>query len=512
MIKLLIADDEVIVQEGLSTVFDWASMGVELIGTASDGREAYDMCVKNRPDLLISDICMPQMDCFELANALSECGLNPKIIIISGVQDFQYAKSALKLKAYAYILKPVDIDELEQTVRSALADIRAEQTDHDTLTKAQSVLQENRQILTDEFVRSWLTGAQKGARDLEGHIRRLGLSIPLDQWLRAAVIRPRVHPDAVLDRLRRELAAQGAVGVCTCFHDGLIALITSLSAEDTCRLLHQALHGEGEGGVGRSVVAVEDIPNSFMQANRALEFTFFTGKGTVNRYSDVRNRIRVENSQMIRKEDELLKSITSGNAELAESQALNLLNAFEDSSEHSPERARLYAMRLLFMIEKIGVKLDNDYVSDSWYRRMMDRLLQCSEMNEMHALVLEVALRVTEYYAQSIAASRMTLSERVKQYIDKNFARPIDIASIASAMHFSRSHISSCFHNDTGISINDYITNTRMEHAKTLLLTTDMKILDISAACGYQDANYFSRVFKRTQGIYPMQYREQMKI
>ncbi len=512
MIKLVIADDEYIVREGLCAAFDWSEMGVELVGLAADGQEAYDLCLKTRPDLLISDICMPEMDCFVLASALSESGVNPKIIIISGIQDFNYAKSALQLKAYAYILKPVDIDELERTVKQVVSDIQNEQSDHETLTKAQSMLQENRQVMADEFVRSWITGTHADD-DLEGHIRRLDLPVELNQWLRAAVIRPVKDTHAVLNRLHALLSQRGRIGVCTRFHDGLIALITTMSADDTRTLLYQALSKtDGSGGVGRSVVNAADIPTSFMQANRALEFTFFTGKNTINLYSDVRNRIRMEDSQMIRLEDELLRSITSGNAELAENQTLSLMSAFEDSSEHSPQRARLYAMRLLFMIEKVGVKLDNDYVSDSWYRRTSDRLLQCSAMNEMHALVLEVALRVTENYAQSISASQMTLSERVKQYIDKNFAQPLDIATIASALHFSKGYISSRFHNDTGVSINDYLTDTRMDHAKTLLLTTDMKIMDISAACGYQDTNYFSRVFNRTQGVYPMQYREQMKL
>lgn len=505
MIKLVIADDEYLVREGLRTIIDWGKLGIELMGLATDGCEAYDLCSKIKPDLLICDICMPGMNCFELTEALNESGNYPKIIIISGVQDFQYAKSAVSLNAYAYILKPVDIDELEKTVSKAVNDIRSELMNQETLMKAQAALQENRRMKVDEFVRSWLSGTYDEVDDLEARIRRMNLSISLNQWLRAAVLRPSTNPQQTLVSLRIQLEARNKAGLCTLFHNGTVGIITSLTAEETKVLLEEE-HGTC-GGIGRSVLRAAEIPTSFMQANRALEFSFFTGLNSVNCYSDVHRQLLVEDNERLKKEDELVEAITTGNLGKAETIVQHLLNYYV-KTENKPQRVQMYALRILFLVEKAGVNLDNNFLLDNQYRKTVDCLLQCRQFGEIHELILDAVQKVTDSYYQVITTSKMSLSERVKEMIDKNYAQSLNVQSIADSLHFSRGYVSSCFRNDTGTSISDYIINTRMEHAKTLLISTNMKIMDIAIACGYEDANYFSRVFKRTQGMYPMQYRE----
>lgn len=511
MIKLVIADDEYIVREGMSSLFDWEAMGIQLAGAAADGREAYELCKRVRPDLLISDICMPEMDCFELAKALEESGVTPKLIIISGVQDFQYAQSALQRRAYAYILKPVDIDEMERTVLKVIQDIQAENDSRAALSEARTALEENQRAAEDGFIRSWLNGTIAAEADLEEQIRRLNLPLVDGQWLRAAVIRAKDADDA-LARLRELMIERGNHGVCVSFPDKLIGLITPLSAEKTTALLRYVLELGEAAGVGCSVARAQDIPRSFVEANRALEFALFTGMSAVSLYSEIKSRIQIGDTQLLQQEDLFLQAIASGNTALAQSLAQKLMSAVENTSGCDYVHMRIYAARLLYIVERSDAKLEKSCFSSSFFHSVMDRLPKCVQTHEMYKLVLDMVQTVANGYARSIAESKMTLSERVRSLIDRRFSESIDAQMIARELNFSKGYISSCFHHEVGMSVNDYLTNTRMTHAKVLLRTTDQKISDISAACGYQDPNYFSRVFKRTQGMYPIQYRIQNSI
>lgn len=119
-IRVYIIDDEDIVRDGLTQYVPWYDYGMEVVGTARNGTEAYDFICRHEVDLLITDIYMPKMDGLELIEKLKEAGKNPVVIIISGHSDFEYAKRAIKTKmVFEYILKPISFEELDKVLASA---------------------------------------------------------------------------------------------------------------------------------------------------------------------------------------------------------------------------------------------------------------------------------------------------------------------------------------------------------------------------------------------------------
>lgn len=123
-IRLLIADDEVQIRNGLRTGIDWKTIGIGSLYVAKDGLEAYRLCEQHRIELVLADVRMPGIDGLELASRLT---YSPrKIVIISGFADFSYAQSAIKLGAEDYMLKPVNIAELTSLVRKLVGEIQAE--------------------------------------------------------------------------------------------------------------------------------------------------------------------------------------------------------------------------------------------------------------------------------------------------------------------------------------------------------------------------------------------------
>ncbi len=120
MYKAIIADDEPIIRRGISHALDWKKMDIEIVGTAEDGKEAYSLCLKEQPDIVFVDICMPFMSGLELIEEVMEASLDCVFIIISGHDEFEYAKTAIHLDVVDYVLKPVDEEELEGAVRNAI--------------------------------------------------------------------------------------------------------------------------------------------------------------------------------------------------------------------------------------------------------------------------------------------------------------------------------------------------------------------------------------------------------
>lgn len=124
MLKLLIADDERIIRETISSLISWDTLGVELIGLCSNGLEAYDMIIDEAPDIVMTDIKMPGMSGLELIKNISETNLDIQFIILSGYGEFEYAKEAMKYGVKHYILKPCDEKQISESIAAVIADCR----------------------------------------------------------------------------------------------------------------------------------------------------------------------------------------------------------------------------------------------------------------------------------------------------------------------------------------------------------------------------------------------------
>jgi two-component system response regulator YesN len=129
MLKMIIADDEQIVRNGLKKIFPWEEFGIEIIAESANGQETLELCNQLCPDILFTDIRMPLMDGLEVALKLREQGSNIKIIILSGVQDFNFAKTAMDINAEGYILKPIKINELKEVIKKVIRNISMEFSD-----------------------------------------------------------------------------------------------------------------------------------------------------------------------------------------------------------------------------------------------------------------------------------------------------------------------------------------------------------------------------------------------
>lgn len=117
MLRIVIVEDEDIIRQGLIATFDWAAVDAEVVGEAADGAEALPLIRSLRPDVLLTDIRMPNMDGLELARKLQEENILPQLVYLTSFADFDYVREALRLQAADYLLKPVDDEELARLLQ-----------------------------------------------------------------------------------------------------------------------------------------------------------------------------------------------------------------------------------------------------------------------------------------------------------------------------------------------------------------------------------------------------------
>ena len=160
MKKLLIADDERIIREGLYNSIDWRAMGIEQVFLASNGKQALDIIETEHPDIAVVDIVMPEITGLDLISYCNQKVYGTKFIIISGHSEFEFAQEAMRNKVVSYLLKPCDIDEISQNLINILAELEQKQASEITFKNMKSRITHLAQVASKQLLRDYLTGVE----------------------------------------------------------------------------------------------------------------------------------------------------------------------------------------------------------------------------------------------------------------------------------------------------------------------------------------------------------------
>lgn len=190
--RILIADDEPKIRRGLHTQIDKLSLPVQVIAEAEDGEVALEVAEQQRPDILLVDINMPFMNGLDFISALRRTRADAKIIVITGYEEFDYARRALELNVHAYLLKPIEVDELSATLRSAIEQLEAEREKNRHFEWAIAQIGNRREFLREEFLRDAVAG-----RVEEEEIRDFRVYFDFPQPLRMVLMLVSAHSSAV---------------------------------------------------------------------------------------------------------------------------------------------------------------------------------------------------------------------------------------------------------------------------------------------------------------------------
>lgn len=498
--SLFFAEDEETLREKIRDTIDWESTDFEYIGEAGDGETALLKILDLQPDIVITDIKMPRMSGLELIRSIRNENLETVILIISGHDDFAFAQEAIRLDVQEYLLKPVTPMNLMKALNRAAITLNKKHEKQVQYSVLQSEAKESMDLRRNRFLQRLMTGinpadAFEEAASLDADIRAGCYCVAVAKGKTSVDFSElqenvrRIEPDAYVFPIGYREA-------------GILTMGKNISLrQEKNEILSEGLKRSplfiGSAirlYFGDIVGSVSDIRTSFLAA--------CTG-------SDVDNQeIWNEFEKMRHYEGIDVQQLTNFLYTGSVSDTSDFLNSWLHlhGNDKSIVPYSLYIISTVsFVVRDFIDELGCNSVEISLRPDLNFRSLQAiqNECKELIEYAITLRNRQSDKKYEDIISA--VCSKIQSDYADQD----ISLITLAKYANVSPSYLSTIFKRSLGVTLQSYLINIRMEEAKKLLRTTDMRISEISGSVGYPNPNYFNVVFKRTVGINPLQYRKE---
>jgi len=542
--KVIIVDDEYVIRDGLMS-FKWERLGFTPSGSASDGEEALKLMEADPADLIITDIKMPIMDGIELSEKVSSMYPACKIVILTGYKEFDYVQKAIKSGVIEYLLKPIDLFELERLILKIKDNLDAEHQAAELIESYQKRLKESLPLAAENLLRRIVEEKVTNLLEIEESMNLLEIYLERP-FYSCAVLRINV-PEEYESRLEQINTALSAclneqINVSSLGHfyfDSLTEAVIlfnfelednkeptfdflTMQTEKICNAVKDTLKKEGLPypgicmGIGNIYNNILYLSLSYRQACNVLQRRFFNEKAeTFYAWKEKISYLQIMSNYPYDKENLLINATLDGNKE----QCLEFLNSFWDDlmiiqNRGDPNHFKNAINQLLSMLErrlvKHGTTLREIADAGSPFMEFIDRSPTVSRLREsIQQLFMEACDAITEINNSVKSSSHAAVKEAIK-YINEHYNEKITLNELADRVFLNSSYLGIQFKKETGRNFVNYIKEVRIEKAKELLKGIDMKVYEISEIIGYQDYKYFREVFKALTGLTPLEYRQKL--
>lgn len=539
-IKVFLVEDEMVIRRGIKNSIDLEKEGYIFCGEASDGELAYPMIIKEKPDILITDIRMPFMDGLELCKLVKKELPNIKILILSGYDEFDYAKEAIRLGVTEYLLKPISSGKLLEALNGVSESIRREKEDKDLVRKYMEEMRENTEHEKQKFFEQMIAGNLSMADALEtGKKYEMNLSAGMYNLLLFRFTLGKENrksgellgeAEYAIEKLteRLEYVFEFQRGV-----EGWAFLLMADNEEQMSERVKELSKDLEEimknystiayfGGIGQPVARLRELEESFREAERALAARFTMELNRIISVEDIRmaqnvdtlDDIEITSFGEIEKTRTMLEKFLNNGAE-------DEIDEFVDVyiNELPEENLKSVLMRqyiimdayivMMSFCEKIeGIEGEMQAQSEE-LKNSMKTIQTLEEIKNYIRMLLKKIIGVRD----TISGRRYSdIIEIAKDQIRKTYmSDEISLNTIAAEVGMSPSYFSSIFSKEMGKTFVEYLTEIRMDRAKELLMCSSMKTSEIGYEVGYKDPHYFSYIFKKTQNCTPKEFRARGK-
>lgn len=539
MVDVLIVDDEERTRAGLAHSIDWASHGLRVSGTAAGAYEALERIEHSVPAILVLDIKMPHMDGLELLHIVKARYPSVRVILISGYDDFEFARRAVHDNAFCYILKPIDENELVQRALEAKAEFQEEQ----------SRLQEDRELRRQfeactPLARSALLYRMVSEGELQipveltsTHVLGMDLQGPtyavvLVETEDLAAEADEGYDDRIYRRyavMRKAETLFRRAGECYGFDTpSALGFLVSGTHEGLCtlsgaarELTEWANHEAGFSctvGIGDQVASLGGLPESYAGAHKAMELRALTGRNAVigpsrltGAPADAESVSAVQRSDVLlrRSERRFVGAVRAGNDERVERTCQALAESIPADLFGAPGTRRQLLTRVVLMVLRVQVALDlDDLVLEEGGTDLIQQVYGASGPQDLARCLSTCLARIQDAWRARQARHNSHLVRQVVEYLQQNVCAGISLTAAADYVHVHPNYLSTIFRSEMGKTFIEYEIELKMGQARRILEETTLRIYEIAERLGYRDANHFTKVFKKEVGVSPREYRE----
>lgn len=531
MLKVIIADDEEKVCWLIQKLIDWDSLGLELIGTVADGKSALTLIEEKRPDIVITDVRMPDMDGLQVIRATREAGIPTTFIVVSGHRQFEYAYSAIKYGVEDYLLKPIKRKEINSILHKIA--VRMEQEQAFAHSKAQQEQQacSQKSFLHRQFMHDLLAGTAsqtsiQQVNETYGFTFRVGafyvLAAKVDVRLNSVgQVKTNFICEHIQNSLEETFSQPHGEFICIFQQSTVWAVLnTSYQApHDTLREMLRQWQAYADPfecyqislSLSDAVRSIADLGQAMQQARLLLGNRLFEGNRHILLSGTRPLESHESNEELFPKSARYEMRCAVESMQITEFR--NLIVKQFDALDRKKLCAAASYYRLANLLGNFTFQvLEENMWGEKAVRREQTLLEQSiphvqkrSELVELLGARLGALLLACEEECKQNDSKPIRIA---KQYITTHYGESLTLERVASEAGLSTAYFSLLFKQETGLSFSDYVVDLRIKTAKDLLKQTDDTIASIAERVGYRDVKYFSRLFARTVGVNPAKYRK----
>jgi two-component system response regulator YesN len=524
MLKLLIVDDEYNIREGLANAVDWASAGIAEVKAAGSAAEALGLLGGFRPDIVITDIFMEAMNGLELIEAISENHQDVKFILISGYDEFSYARKAIDLKVFRYLLKPILPEEILSVVQSLAEEIREEQDIRAKIGMFEREIGRNRDTLVRQLLHDILygragIGEELGRRmallDMEAaDLPHVCIAFEMDSAPGGEMPYPSsgmlpLGIQSIAEEVFKRFPSRWAYAG----DDDRVYVIAGgtreIGPDEAClycierlqKIVKQNLGVTVSAGIGGCCEGLSAVSRSRREALQALEYRVSAGPESI---VHIRDALALDGARAAYPSDEERRILEAVSRE----DRAGLRPAVDAFFSTLPAE-NLQDRRIRSALYRLYGALSSEPDAPPAGEEELAALSGIDTLEDARLWILEAAGQALERLAGRRGEGIRSVIHSAEKYIQANYKdMELSLTMVAEQMGLTSCYFSRLFKQETGSSYIDYVINLRIEHAKRLLRTTTNRIFNIGEMVGYPNSQYFCTLFKKACGVSPAEYRE----
>jgi Response regulator containing CheY-like receiver domain and AraC-type DNA-binding domain len=524
MYRVMIVEDEFIVRYGIRSMIDWEKVGLEVTGEAANGKEALELIRQAPPDILITDIKMPVMDGIQLIEEVRNNGYSVKVIILSNLEEFQYAQKAIRYGVSEYMIKsdmmPRDFERVLRNVKASLDSVGEDSGIH---AKAAIIDPARKEKLLLGLIEGG--GCEEGeAGAVVGEAELAGLHMP------AYLLHILIHSTdlGLLEKqhvIHEAMEHIGSDRIFAVFADkqGELNILLPIPLDKAAgsdekwakQLAERILSHLAEVyglvctiGISGRACQWTELSKAYSQASEAAKQRMFAGIGKAITYTELAGA-REEDGAPIKVSQAYVHTLLYG---LQTKELNEYVGGLFDQLERrqDPDLVQIISFELLMILTNIWPDVSNDQHHVLQLKKQyFDQLSRLETIEQSRDWFIRAFSELQEHMIRIYNSDRNSIV-KATQYIQQHYQQEISLQSISHFVHLSKNYFANLFKKEVGESFLEYVTRVRIEKAK-VLLTGEMKTADVGQLVGIQDPKYFSKVFKKITGATPSEYRSLVK-
>ena len=528
MYKLMLVDDEALSRYVLRTLITKKFSNIEIVGEAENGRQAIELNRKLLPDIIIMDIKMPGINGIDASVEIVGEFPNTNILILTAYNNFDYIKSALDIGVKGYILKPVKESEVVEKINKVLSQIEEQANNYDFKELVESKIKEIKPFMENELVAAFITG-NGDLEKVANYINFLQEDIKAGYFMLISAGQNNSHEinDCIRNRIQKEktytIVARHLPLLKKCLFGkslgntivifipadeklaaGKISTEAIMIAEDINRKLKVIGDIDANIGIGKVYSEIKNFSKSYNEAVYALKKSYSEKK--IMHFENLCIDINAcdINSYPLDLENKLVDQLKSGNIGNAKNFTNEIIAYLIDNFNKIDSLKGAIGEFISVLkrnVLKMGINLNNSFGTG-----ILSELSELSSTEEIEVWCKRNVYNIIEQ-VEKYAGKNTDAISRVFEFSNRNFNKDITLELVAAEVGLSSQYLSKVFKEKYGSNFIDYITKKRLQYAEELLKKGNFNIKEISKMSGYEDSNYFCKIFKKDTGLSPKQYR-----